>query len=122
MDTVTADGAYDTRRCHSAIIDRGANGIIPIRRNGRAWKEDSPAAIARNDILRTTRYLGPALWRKWAEYHVRSRIEARMNCLKVFGERIMSRDPDRQTAEIQTRIAIMNRFNALGTAEIEVVT
>ncbi|ANB33763.1 hypothetical protein M2324_002541 [Rhodovulum sulfidophilum] len=30
-DTVTADGAYDTRRCHSAIIDRGANGIIPRR-------------------------------------------------------------------------------------------
>ena len=28
-----------------------------------------------------------------------------MNCLKLFGERIMSRDPDRQTAEIQIRIA-----------------
>lgn len=122
IQTVTADGAYDTRRCHGAIIDRDANGIIPIRRSGRAWKEDSPAAIARNDILRATRHLGRALWKKWAEYHVRSRVEARMNCLKLFGERIMSRDPDRQTAEIQIRTAIMNRFNALGTAEIEVVT
>lgn len=44
-----------------------------------------------------------------------------MNCLKAVSERIMSRDTDRQTAEIQTRIAIMNRFNALGTAEIEAV-
>ncbi len=44
-----------------------------------------------------------------------------MNCLKLFGERIMSRDPDRQTAEIQTRIAIMNCFSALGRAEIETV-
>jgi hypothetical protein len=44
-----------------------------------------------------------------------------MNCLKLFGERIMSRDPDRQTAEIQIRIAIMNRFSALGRAEIEAV-
>lgn len=104
IDTVTADGAYETRRCHSAIIDRGANGNIPIRRNGRAWQEDSPAAIARNDILRATRHLGRTLWRKWAQYHVRSRGEARMNCLKPFGERIMSRDPDRQTAEIRTRI------------------
>ncbi len=26
-----------------------------------------------------------------------------MNCLKLFGERIMSRAPDRQTAEIQIR-------------------
>jgi hypothetical protein len=46
------------------------------------------------------------------------RIEAKMRCLKSFGERIMARDPDRQTAEIHIRIALMNRFNALGTAEI----
>jgi hypothetical protein len=38
--------------------------------------------------------------------------------LKSFGERIAARDPDRQTAEIHIRIALMNRFNALGTAEI----
>ena len=50
--------------------------------------------------------------------HARSRIEAKMRCLKAFGERIMARDPDRQTAEIHIRIALMNRFNALGTAEI----
>ena len=29
-----------------------------------------------------------------------------------------SRDPDRQTAEVQTGIALMNRFSALGRAEI----
>ncbi len=58
IGTVTADGAYDTRRCHGAIIDRGADAVIPIRRNGRAWKEDCPAAAARNEILRATRRLG----------------------------------------------------------------
>ncbi len=36
IGTVTSDGAYDTRRCHGAIIDRGADAVIPIRRNGRA--------------------------------------------------------------------------------------
>ncbi len=41
-----------------------------------------------------------------------------MRCLKPFGERIAARDSDRQTAEIQVRIALMNRFSALGTAEI----
>ncbi len=41
-----------------------------------------------------------------------------MRCLKAFGERIAARDPDSQTAEIQIRIALMNRFSALGTAEI----
>lgn len=42
-----------------------------------------------------------------------------MRCLKAFGERISSQDPDRQTAEIHIRIALMNRFNALGSAEIK---
>ena len=41
-----------------------------------------------------------------------------MRCLKAFEERIAARDPDRQTVEIPIRIALMNRFSALGTAEI----
>ncbi|GLO69679.1 hypothetical protein MACH17_11960 [Phaeobacter inhibens] len=31
--TVTADSAYDRRRCHNVIADRGAAAIIPPRRN-----------------------------------------------------------------------------------------
>lgn len=119
IGTVTGDGAFDTRRCHAAILERSGTAVIPIRKNGRRWKEDCPAARARNDTLRTTQRFGRAIWKRWSGYHVRSRIEARMRCLKSFGERIASRDPDRQTAEIHVRIALMNRFNALGTAEIE---
>ena len=131
IGTVTADGAYDTRRCHTAIIERQATAIIPIRKNGRLWKEDCPAARARNETLRATRHYGRAFWKRWTGYHARSRIEAKMPSqisleplaldlldLKAFGERISARDPDRQTAEIQIRIALMNRFSALGTAEI----
>ena len=40
-----------------------------------------------------------------------------MRCLKAFGERAAARHPDSQTAEIQIRVALMNR-SALGTAEI----
>ncbi len=119
IGTVTGDGAFDTRRCHTAILERGGTAVIPIRRNGRLWKEDCPAAKARNDILRATQRFGRAIWKRCSGYHVRSRIEARMRCLKAFGERIASRDPDRQTAEIHIRIALMNRFNELGTAEVE---
>ena len=49
IGTVTADGAYDTRRCHTAIIDRQAAPIFPIRKNGRPRKENCPAAIARKE-------------------------------------------------------------------------
>lgn len=41
-----------------------------------------------------------------------------MRCLKALGERIAARGPDRQTAAIQIRVALMNRFSALGTANI----
>jgi hypothetical protein len=41
-----------------------------------------------------------------------------MRCLNACGERIAARDPDSQTAEIQIHVALINRFNALGTAEI----
>ena len=44
IGTVTADGAYDTRRCHTAIGERQATAIISICRNGRPWKQDCPAA------------------------------------------------------------------------------
>ncbi len=41
-----------------------------------------------------------------------------MRRLEAFGERIAARHPDSQTAEIQIRVALINRFNALGTAEV----
>jgi len=118
IGSVTGDGAYDTRTCHTAIAERGGTAIIPIRRNGRPWREDCPAAKARNEILRASRHFGRALWKRLTGYHARSRIESQMLRLKAFGERIASRDPDRQAAEIHTRIALMNRFSALGRAEI----
>ncbi len=118
IGTVTADGAYDTRKCHAAIAERGATAVIPIRKNGRPWKEDCAAAKARNEILRASRYFGRAFWKRLTGYHARSRVEAQMRRLKSFGERIASRDPNRQTAETHTRIALMNRFSALGRAEI----
>jgi hypothetical protein len=118
VGTITADGAYDTRTCYTTIADRGAAAIIPIRKNGRPWKEDCPAARARNENLRSSRHFGRAFWKRLTGYHARSRIEAQMLRLKAFGERIAARDPDRQAAEIHTRIALMNRFSALGRAEI----
>jgi hypothetical protein len=60
VGTVTADGAHDTCRCHTAIIDRRATTIVPIRKNGRPWKADCPAAVARNETLRATRHAGRA--------------------------------------------------------------
>ena len=112
--SVTADGAYDGRACRDAIADRGAEAIIPPRRNAKPWKKDSPGAGARNEALRAIGRVGRTIWRRWSGYHRRSRVETKMNCMKLLGQKLMSRDFDRQTAELQVRIAILNRFTALG--------
>ena len=39
--SVTADGAFDTRKCHDAIAARGAAAIIPPRKNAKPWKPDT---------------------------------------------------------------------------------
>lgn len=38
-----------------------------------------------------------------------------MRCLTLLGERIMARDFYRQVAELQVRVALLNRFTQLGT-------
>ena len=112
--SVTADGAYDTRKCHDAIAERGADAVIPPRKNAKPWKVDNAGAVARNEALRASKYLGRALWLRWSGYHRRSRAETKMHCVKLLGQRLMARDFDRQVAEFQVRVAVLNGFTALG--------
>lgn len=120
IGSVTADGAFDTRKCHDAIAARGATAIIPPRKNARFWKPDTAGAIARNEILRTSKCVGRTIWRRWSGYHRRSRVETKMHCVKLLGQRLAARDFDRQVAEFQVRVAILNGFTALGTPITEV--
>ncbi|CUH59957.1 IS5 family transposase [Thalassobacter stenotrophicus] len=114
LGSVTADGAYDTRKCHDAIAARNAHAVIPPRKNAKMWKPDTAGAKARNEAVRSSKYLGRALWRNLTGYHRRSRVETKMHCVKLLGQRLLARDFDRQVAEIQIRAAILNGFTALG--------
>ncbi|MCT4577780.1 IS5 family transposase [Donghicola sp.] len=121
IGSVTADGAYDTRKCHEAIAARDAAAVIPPRKNAKAWKPTSSGAVARNEALRASKYLGRAIWRRWSGYHRRSRVEAKMNCIKLLGQSLMARDFDRQVAELQVRIAVLNGYTTLGLPVTEPV-
>jgi hypothetical protein len=119
--SVTTDGAYDRRKCHDAIADRGAHAVIPPRKNAKPWRTITAGAVARNEALRATKYLGRALWRRCSGYHRRSRVETKMQCVKLLGQRLMARDFDRQVAEFQVRIAVLNGYTALGIPVTEAV-
>ena len=51
--SVTADGTFDTRKCHDAIAARGAAAILPPRKNAKPRKPDTAGAVARNETLCT---------------------------------------------------------------------
>ena len=119
--SVTAEGAFATRKCHDAIAARGAAAIMPPRKNGKPWKADSAGAIARNEALRASRRFGRTIWRRWSGYHRRSRAETKMHCVKLLGQRLTARDFDRQVAEFQVRVAVLNGFTALGIPVTEAV-
>lgn len=121
IGSVTADGACDTRKCHDAIADRGAHAVIPPRKNAKPWKTVTAGAVARNEMLRASKFLGRTIWRNWSGYHRRSRAETKMHCMKLLGQRLMARDFDRQVAEVQARLAVMNGYTALGIPVTETV-
>ena len=121
IGSVTADGAYDTRKCHDAIADRGAVAVIAPSKNAKPWKPNTLGAVARNEDFRAAKYLGRAPWRNWSGYHRRSRVETKMHCVKLLAQRLMARDFDRQVAELQIRIAVLNGYTALGIPVTEAV-
>ena len=77
VGSVTADGAYDTRKCYEAIAARDANTVIPPRKNAKPWEPTSAGVIARNEAVSAQRYLGRILWRRWSGYHRLSRVETK---------------------------------------------
>ncbi|WP_252737458.1 IS5 family transposase [Citreicella sp. C3M06] len=135
IGSVTADGAYDTRKCHDAIADRGAHAVIPPPQEREALEDHhrgsrgAKRGPARGEIPRSRALatpLGPSLrdallGSGWNGYHRRSRVETKMHCVKLLGQRLMARDFDRQVAEIQVRIAVLNGYTALGIPGTELV-
>ena len=56
--SVSGNGAYDTQDCYDAIAERGAEAVMPTRKNAQPWKRKRPAAAVRNETLRATNRLG----------------------------------------------------------------
>lgn len=112
--SVSGDGAYDTKACHAAIAQRGAQAVIPPRKNARPWRATLVGAPSRNAALSACNRLGRAIWKKWSGYHRRSLVETKMHCFKRLGERVMARTFERQVVELHVRVALLNRFTQLG--------
>ena len=87
------------------------------RKNAKPWKPDTPGAVARNQALRASKRFGRMIWQRWSDYRRRSRVETKMHCVKLLGQRLMARDFDRQVAEFQVRVVVLNRFTGIPVTE-----
>ena len=114
IDSVYTDGAYDTKHCRQVILDRDAHAVIPPRKNAKPWKDKTLRSLQRNELLKTVKRLGRAIWKKWSGYHRRSLIETKMHCIKLLGDKLSARSFQSQVNEIHTRVAVLNRFTELG--------
>ncbi len=116
--SVSGDGSDDTKACHAAIAQRGAQAVIPPRRNARPWKTTRKGSLARNEALKACHRLGRSIWKKWSGYHRRSLAATKTHGFKRLGDRVMARTFERQVVsrvvELHVRVALLNRFTQLG--------
>jgi hypothetical protein len=117
ISQVSADGAYDKRRCYEAIEERGAQAVIPPRRDAKIWQHGNCAAPPRqrDENLRAIRRQGRRRWKKESGYHRRSLAEtAFFRCKTIFGPALRAREFPRQATELFIKAAALNRMTHLG--------
>jgi len=117
IEQVSLDGAYDTFECHKAILERGANPVIPPRKNAVENTEEpqNPEISSRNQIVRKVEEPGRKVWKQESGYHRRSLAETAMFRIKtLFGSQLKSRLFENQVVEAFVRCVVLNRMTALG--------
>ena len=122
IDSVYTDGAYDTKWCRQVISDRQAHAVTPPRKNATRWKDQKTGSLERNELLKTVKRLGRAVWKKWSGYHRRSLVETKMYCIKLLGDKLTTKCFPSQVNEIHARVAVLNKFTELGRPHTQVVT
>lgn len=114
IDTIGADGAYDTRQCHKEIAGRGATPSIPPREGAKPWSGRTPGAGWRNNAIEAIARDGRSEWKKHSGYHRRSLIENAMYRFKTLtGNCLSARCIGSQAAEVAIRVGIINHMATL---------
>ena len=114
---LSADGAYDKRRCYKAIEERQAKAVIPPRCDAKIWQHGNCTAppLQRDENLRAIRQKGRRQWKKDSGYHRRSLAETAFFRFKtIFGPMLRSRVFPTQATELFIKAAALNRMTHLG--------
>jgi IS5 family transposase len=117
IEQVSADGAYDQRKCYDILDEHGAKAAIPPRKGAKIWQHANTKAErhVRDENLRRIRKVGRKQWKQESNYHRRSLSETQVFRFKtIFGDRLQTRQIDNQFNELMLKSAILNRMTHLG--------
>jgi Transposase DDE domain len=117
IEQVSADGAYDQRKCYDTLNEHGAKAAIPPRKGAKIWQHANTKAErhVRDENLRRIRKVGHKEWKRESNYHRRSLAETQVFRFKtIFGDRLQTRRIDNQFKELMLKSAILNRMTHLG--------
>jgi Transposase DDE domain len=117
---VSADGAYDKRKCYEPLEATGATVTIPPRHDAKIWQHGNSGGERwqRDENLRAIRRLGRKQWKQESGYHRRSLAETAIFRLKtIFGATLRSRSFAQQATELFLRATALNRMTQLGMPE-----
>ena len=106
IEQVSADGAYDQRKCYDTLNKHGAKAAIPPRKGAKIWQHANSKADrhARDENLRRIRKIGRKEWKRESNYHRRSLAETQVFRFKtIFGDRLQTRQIDNQFKELMLK-------------------
>jgi hypothetical protein len=116
----SGDGAYDTRACCEAVLQRGATPVFMPRRTAqpRAAKEPTGWRSARNHTLLQIAAHGRSAWRVLRGCTRQSIAETTMFRFKrLFGGQLWAQGLATQRTEALVKCAVLNRMARLGMPE-----
>jgi Transposase DDE domain len=106
IEQVSADGAYDQRKCYDTLNQRGAKAAIPPRKGAKIWQHANTKGErhVRDENLRRIRKVGRKEWKRESNYHRRSLAETQVFRFKtIFGDRMQTRQIDNQFKELMLK-------------------
>lgn len=109
----SAEGAYDTRYCHDALLREKIRPLRPPRSGAQYW---SDKYHERNHVV-ANQHLGGSngVWKKKMGYHHCSMIETSMFRIKILPDcRLSLRGYDALVGEAMAMVKALNRITLLG--------
>lgn len=122
---VSADGAYDRKRCYEALDALSVQANIPPRKDAILHQHGNCKGppLTRDENVRAIRKKGRKRWKRDCGYHRRSLAETAMFRFKsLFGCSLSARIFDHQQTEAKIKCLAMNKMTQLGMPDSQLVT